>query len=242
MTQAGEVAADRRVSGRGGLEMPALGLGTFRMGENRARRREEVEALKLGLDLGMSLIDTAEMYGHGGAEEVVAEAVRDRREDVFLVTKVLPQNASRKGTVRAAEASLKRLSTEWIDLYLLHWEGRHPIEETLEAFGELREAGKIRHFGVSNLTVRALEAAERHPLGREIAANQIKYHLGQRGIERDLLSWCEKSAVAIMAYSPPKLAPCLRSEPFPSVPKVGLRRTAGYPESLDGLTGNKPSR
>ncbi len=192
----------RRVRSRGGMELPALGQGTWMMGESRARRAREVAALRLGLDLGMTLIDTAEMYADGGAERVVAEAIAGRRDEVFLVSKVLPQNASRLGTPRAAEASLRRLGTDRLDLYLLHWAGPHPLGDTLEAFERLREKGKIRFYGVSNFDLHELEAAERLPGGAGVQANQVLYNLGRRGIERGVLPCCRKREVAVMAYSP----------------------------------------
>ena len=197
-----EVALIRKIAARGGAEMPVLGLGTWTMGEEKSRRKQEVAALRLGFDLGMTLVDTAEMYADGGAEDVVAEAVRGRRDEVFIVTKVLPENASRTGTVAAAERSLRRLGTDHIDLYLLHWKGPHPVEETLAAFDRLFQEQKIRHYGVSNFYVADMEAAERHPLGRNIAVNQVKYNLRQRGVEGDLLPWCIERQVAVMAYSP----------------------------------------
>jgi diketogulonate reductase-like aldo/keto reductase len=198
----GKGAPIRRIKTRGGAELPALGLGTYRMGEDRADRAKEVAALKLGLDLGMALIDTAEMYGSGGAEEVTGEAVKGRRDDVFIVTKVLPHNASRRGTIEAAERSLRRLGTDWIDLYLLHWQGSHPLQETLDAFQQLVHEQKIVHYGVSNLDVRAMEKAESLGGGSDIIANQVLYHLNQRGIEWDLLPWCSERQIAVMAYSP----------------------------------------
>lgn len=191
-----------RVVTRDGATMPALGQGTWRMGERLRTRREEADALRLGFDLGMTLVDTAEMYADGGAEEVVADAISGRREKVFVVTKVLPDNATRAGTVEAAERSLRRLRTSWIDLYLLHWPGRHPLEGTLEAFERLREAGKVRHYGLSNFDLHEMEAAERMPGGRGIVANQVLYNLGRRGIERRLLPWCSERGIAVMAYSP----------------------------------------
>ena len=191
----------RIVRARDGVAMPALGLGTWRMGESRWRRREEVAALRLGLDLGMTLIDTAELYGNGGAEKVVGEAIKGRRDEVFLITKVLPSNASRDGTIKAAERSLRRLGIDRIDLYLLHWIGSYPIAETLEAFARLKDDGKVRHYGVSNFYVANLEECERHPAGRTVSANQVKYSLMQRGIERDLLAWCAAREVAVMGYS-----------------------------------------
>jgi diketogulonate reductase-like aldo/keto reductase len=148
------------------------------------------------------LIDTAEMYGDGGAEEVVAEAIRGRREDVTLVSKVLPENASRQGTITAAERSLKRLGTDRIDLYLLHWPGSHPLGETYAAFEELAEQGKIRHYGVSNFDVDDLERSEALPCGRNVAVNQVLYNLMRRGIETGVLPWCRRRGVLVMAYSP----------------------------------------
>lgn len=187
---------------RTGAVLPVLGQGTWRMGESPARRKDEVAALRLGLELGMNLIDTAEMYANGGAERVVAEAIADCRERVFVVSKVLPQNASRQGTVAACERSLKRLGTEYIDLYLLHWPGEHPLAETLEAFEQLKQAGKVRHYGVSNLDIDAMRDAESLALGRHIAANQVIYNLQRRGIERNVLPHCAEHQIALMAYSP----------------------------------------
>jgi diketogulonate reductase-like aldo/keto reductase len=190
------------LTGRSGLALPRLGLGTWRMGEDPARRRDEVAALRLGLDLGVRLIDTAEMYADGEAERIVAEAVRDRRDDVVLVSKVLPQNASRRGTVSAAEHSLARLGTDRIDLYLLHWSGDHPLEETYAAFLQLVDEGKILHYGVSNLDVEELECSEALPGGAAVAANQVLYNLLRRGVEHRLLPWCRHRRVTVMAYSP----------------------------------------
>jgi diketogulonate reductase-like aldo/keto reductase len=172
------------------------------MGENVAARGEEVAALKLGLDLGLHLIDTAEMYADGGAEHVVADAMAGRRDEVVLVSKVLPHNASYSGTLAACERSLSRLRTEWIDLYLLHWPGEHPLEETLRAFVHLVEQGKIRHYGLSNFDLEELQRAELLPGGAGVAADQVLYNLGRRGIERKLIPWCASRHVAIMAYSP----------------------------------------
>ncbi len=197
-----EVAPIRKIRARGGVGTPALDLGTRTMGVKGSRRKQEIAALRLGFDLGMTMVDAAEMYADGGAEEVVAEAVRGRRDEVFIVTKVLPENASYEGTIKAAERSLHRLGTDRIDLYLLHWKGLHPVEQTLEAFERLVQEQKIRHYGVSNFYVADLEAAERHPLGPAIAANQVKYNLTQRGIEGDLLPWCVERQVVVMAYSP----------------------------------------
>ena len=192
----------RTVTTRSGARMPVFGLGTWRMGESGRLRQAEVEALRLGLELGVRLIDTAEMYGSGEAERIVADALEGRRQEVFLVSKVLPDNASRSGTLAAAERSLKRLRTDHIDLYLLHWEGPHPIEETLEAFVRLREQGKIRDYGVSNFDVSAMEAAERAAGGEAIAANQVLYNLERRALEWNLLPWCQRRGIVVMAYSP----------------------------------------
>ncbi|WP_341704743.1 aldo/keto reductase [Ferrovibrio sp.] len=185
-----------------GEAVPALGLGTWNMGESRARHDAEVAALRLGLDLGLTLIDTAEMYGSGGAERVVAEAIAGRRDSVFLVSKVLPQNASRKGTLTACERSLKRLHTDRIDLYLLHWRGSYPLADTVAAFEELQRAGKIRHWGVSNLDSDDMDELGRVPGGGACAANQVLHNLSRRGIEHDLLPRCQRTGLPVMAYSP----------------------------------------
>jgi len=187
---------------RTGAVVPNLGLGTWRMGENAPARADEIGALRLGLELGMTLIDTAEMYGNGGAEEVVAEAIAGRRDEVFLVTKVLPHNASYTGTIAACERSLRRLGTDRIDLYLLHWPGEHPLDETLRAFLELRRAGKILHYGLSNFDLDELKASEAQLGGPGVATNQVLYNLQRRGIERQLLPWCASRGITIMAYSP----------------------------------------
>lgn len=185
-----------------GDEVPVLGLGTWGMGEARRRRGDEVKALRLGLDLGMTLIDTAEMYGEGGAEEVVGEAIAGRRDEVFLVSKVYPHNATRQGTVAACERSLKRLGTDRLDLYLLHWRGAVPLAETLAGFAALKHAGKIRHYGVSNFDVADMEELWSLPGGADAAANQVLYNLTRRGIEWALMPWCRERRVPIMAYSP----------------------------------------
>lgn len=182
--------------------MPVMGLGTWKMGEQAWEREGEVAALRLGLELGMSLVDTAEMYASGGAEEIVGEAIQGRRDQVFLVSKVLPGNASRRGTVEAAERSLRRLRTDRLDLYLLHWEGPHPLEETLEAFVRLVHQGKIRRYGVSNVDRPTLDAARGMPGGNGIAADQVLYNLGRRGIEHDLIPTCRARGIVVMAYSP----------------------------------------
>ena len=182
--------------------MPRLGQGTWRMGEGAAPRKQEADALRLGLDLGMTLIDTAEMYGDGAAEEVVADAIAGQRDRVFLVSKVYPHNASRTGTPAACERSLRRLRTDCLDLYLLHWRGQHPVAETVAAFEALREAGKIRRWGVSNFDARDMEGLPPASQHSGCAANQVLYNPGARGIEFDLLPWCQAHGVPVMAYSP----------------------------------------
>ncbi|MBP0443436.1 aldo/keto reductase [Roseomonas sp. SSH11] len=183
-----------------GTRVPVLGQGTWHMGERGADRRAEAEALRLGLDLGLTLIDTAEMYADGGAEEVVREAIAGRRGEVFLVSKVYPQNASRARMARSCEASLRRMGVESIDLYLLHWRGGVPLAETVEAFGRLVEAGKIRRWGVSNLDVDDLE--ELGAALPDCQTDQVLYNLEARGPEHDLLPFCADHRMPVMAYSP----------------------------------------
>ncbi|GLQ80193.1 hypothetical protein GCM10007881_37120 [Mesorhizobium huakuii] len=185
-----------------GEAIQVLGQGTWKMGEDRRRRADEVNALKLGLDLGITLIDTAEMYASGGAEEVVAEAIAGRRAEVFVVSKVLPSNASRAGVQRACENSLKRLRTDRIDLYLLHWPGSVPLAETVEAFEALKKAGKIRHWGVSNFDTEDMEDLAGLPGGGNVQTNQVLYNLVRRGPEFDLAPWSRKRGIPLMAYSP----------------------------------------
>ena len=185
-----------------GRRIPILGQGTWGMGESRSRRNSEIAALRLGLDLGMTLIDTAEMYGEGGAEEVVGEATANRRAEVFLVSKVYPHNATRTGAVEACERSLRRLKTDSLDLYLLHWRGTVPLVETLAAFQALRESGKIRDYGVSNFDAPDMEEAALLPGGDEIVTDQVLYNPANRGIEWDLLPWCRERGIVVMAYSP----------------------------------------
>ena len=189
--------------------MPVLGLGTWRMGEVAGRRAAEVAAVREAIGLGYRLIDTAEMYGEGGAETVVGQAIGEalrtgdvRREDLFVVSKVYPHNASRRGTRDACERSLKRLGFDAIDLYLLHWRGKVPLEETLEAFVRLREQGKIRDFGVSNFDLDDMLEAAALPGGELVATDQVLYNLSQRGIEWELLPWCRERRIPLMAYSP----------------------------------------
>ncbi|MFA7415093.1 MAG: aldo/keto reductase [Rhizobium sp.] len=185
-----------------GIVVPALGLGTWQMGEAKARANDEIDSLRLGLDLGMTLIDTAEMYGEGGAELVVGKALEDRRDEAFLVSKVYPWNAGRIGTITACEASLKRLGTDRIDLYLLHWRGEHLLADTVAAFEELRAAGKIGAWGVSNFDVEDMQELYAIRDGTNCAVNQVLYNLSRRGIEYDLLPWCQTHGVTVMAYSP----------------------------------------
>jgi diketogulonate reductase-like aldo/keto reductase len=192
----------RTVALPGGETVSAVGQGTWYMGERRGDAAKEAEALRLGIDLGMTLIDTAEMYAVGGAEQVVAEAVSGIRDQVFIVSKVLPQNASRSGTPAACERSLKRLKTDRIDLYLLHWRGGHPLAETVAAFEALKAQGKIRHWGVSNLDTADMTELLGVPSGSGCAANQVLYHPDSRGIEFDLLPWCTEHGIPLMAYSP----------------------------------------
>jgi len=185
-----------------GTTMPVLGLGTWHMGERHRERWREIEALKLGIELGMSLIDTAEMYGDGGAEEVVAQAIAGQRDKVFLVSKVYPHNASRRGTMIACDNSLAHLATDHLDLYLLHWRGNIPLAETVAGFEALRAAGKIRAWGVSNFDRADMEELLALPGGEHCAVNQVLYNLNRRGIEWDLLPLCLAHGIAIMAYSP----------------------------------------
>ncbi|MDT8894325.1 aldo/keto reductase [Halomonas sp. I1] len=184
------------------IELPAIGQGTWFMGEGLAPRADEVRALQQGLDLGQTLIDTAEMYGDGGAEEVVGEALHGRRDDAFLVSKVYPWNAGRDSAIAACERSLQRLGTDYLDLYLLHWPGGIPLDETLDAFERLREAGKIRRFGVSNFDIDDMQALSATPGGSDCAINQVLYHLGSRGIEHSLRPWQRDHGMPLMAYCP----------------------------------------
>ncbi len=184
----------RTIALPGGERIPALGIGTWNMGDHRQTRAGEVAALQLAVDLGMTVVDTAEMYGNGAAESLVAEALGDRRERIFLVSKVLPQHATRRGTISACEASLRRLNTDRLDLYLLHWRGGVPLEDTLDAFTTLKRDGKIRHWGVSNLDTDDMnELAALGPHGGTPAVNQVLYNLMRRGIEFDLLPWCARA-------------------------------------------------
>ena len=202
-----------------GEAVQVLGQGTWKMGEDSRRRSDEVAALKLGLDLGMTLIDTAEMYASGGAEEVVAEAIAGRRDDLFLVSKVLPSNASRTGVPAACEKSLKRLRTDRIDLYLLHWPGSVPLGETVEAFEALKKAGKIRHWGVSNFDTDEMEELTALPAGGNVQTNQVLYNLSRRGPEFDLAPWSRKLGIPLMAYSPVEQGALARSARLEAIAK-----------------------
>lgn len=185
-----------------GETVPALGIGTWYLGDNARLRADELATIRFALDSGIRLIDTAEMYGEGAAEELVGEAVAGRRSDAFIVSKVYPHNASRRGAVAACERSLKRLGTDHLDLYLLHWRGSVPFEETLEAFTRLQADGKIRHFGVSNLDPDDMQEWYAAAGGEACATNQVLYNLGRRGIELDLLPWLREHNIPLMAYSP----------------------------------------
>lgn len=193
---------DRTVTLSNGTTMPALGLGTWGWGEKSEHRDDEIRAVNTALDLGMRLVDTAEMYGDGASEELVGEALSTRRDEAFVVTKVLPHNASRQGTIEACRRSLRRLGTDRIDLFLLHWPGPHPLVDTVEAFGHLVDVGDIRHWGVSNFDVSDLTELRETPDGRGVATNQVLYNLARRGIEYDLLPWCARQGLPVMAYSP----------------------------------------
>ena len=192
----------RQVALKNGTRVPALGLGTWKMGEDVRQRAQEVRALQTGLDLGATLIDTAEMYASGRAEEITAAAIKGRRDSVYIVSKVLPQNSSRAGVVKACEASLKRLKTDRIDLYLLHWRGSVPFAETMAGFDDLKQSGKIVSFGVSNLDPKELQEWLAVSRADKTVANQVLYNIGERGIDFDLLPWCLERKIAIMAYCP----------------------------------------
>jgi diketogulonate reductase-like aldo/keto reductase len=192
----------RKTFGWTGVEVPVIGQGTWMIEGGREAERRAVEALRAGLDLGMTHIDTAEMYGNGRGEELAGEAIRGRRHEVFLVSKVLPSNASYEGTLRACERSLRRLATDYLDLYLLHWRGARPIEETMRAMEALVAAGKIRFLGVSNVDVEDVQEAQAALAKERLAANQVLYHLGDRGAERRLIPYCAGQEIAVVGYSP----------------------------------------
>lgn len=185
-----------------GEPVAALGQGTWRIGDDPARRQEEIDCLRRGIDLGLTLIDTAEMYGEGRSEALVGEAIEGRRDEVFIVSKVYPHNASRRSMQRSCDNSLRRLRIEAIDLYLLHWQGDVPLGETVEAFEALRRAGKIRHWGVSNLDTGLMHELDDVPAGAAVQTDQVLYNLGRRGIEWDLLPWLRERRIPVMAYSP----------------------------------------
>ncbi|PSK90467.1 diketogulonate reductase-like aldo/keto reductase [Murinocardiopsis flavida] len=194
---------DSRTIGFGaGITVPVIGQGTWRMGEDPAGRDAEVRALRTGLDLGMTLIDTAEMYGEGGAERIVGAAIAGRRDDAVVVSKVYPHNAGARSAPAACERSLDRLGTDYIDLYLLHWRGSVPLAETVEAMRGLVAAGKIRAWGVSNFDAADMAELWRLPGGTECATDQVLYHAGSRGVDRGLLPWCRDHGVPAMAYCP----------------------------------------
>ena len=190
----------KRGFGPTGVAVPVIGQGTWYF--ERGPRAAALAALRRGLDLGLCHIDTAELYGSGVAEEIVGEAIAGRRDEAFLVSKVMPQNASRAGTIAACEASLKRLKTDRLDCYLLHWRGRHALEDTVAAFEALKADGKILSWGLSNFDENHLEAARRIAGDGRIACNQVLYHLEERGIEHAVIPWCTAHGVAVVAYSP----------------------------------------
>lgn len=205
---------------RNNVTVPALGLGTWKMGEDKRRAAQEVEALRKGVDLGMTLLDTAEMYGEGGAELIVGEAIAGRRDEVYLVSKVYPWNASREGTLAACQRSLERLRTDHLDLYLLHWRGEHPLAETVAAFEELRQHGKIGAWGVSNFDLADMQQLMAVPGGENCVANQVLYNLTRRGVEYDLLPWCQERGIAVMAYSPIEQGQLIRNETLIQIAKA----------------------
>jgi diketogulonate reductase-like aldo/keto reductase len=216
----------RKAAFPGGEEVPVLGQGTWRMGEDPDKRRTEISALRTGLELGMTLIDTAEMYADGGAERVVGEAIAGRRDDVFLVTKFYPQNATRERMRAACERSLRRLGTDRIDLYLLHWRGDVPLRETLDGLEDLMEQGKVRYAGVSNFDVDDLEELTRLKDGlRRIVTDQILYNLVRRGAEFDLLPWCRQRKRPVIAYSPLEEG-LLSHKAHPALGEVAARHDA----------------
>jgi len=185
-----------------GRDIPALGIGTWNMGESHAEEAQEVASIRKAVELGMTVVDTAEMYADGRSEEIVGKAIADLRDEVFLVSKVYPFNASATGTIEACERSLKRLGVDHLDLYLLHWRGSHPLEETVAAFEKLKQSGKIRDWGVSNFDTDDMEELFEVENGRNCAVNQVLYNLSRRGVEYDLLPWCQEKSLPLMAYSP----------------------------------------
>jgi len=203
-----------------GERVPALGQGTWNIGDSRTTSATEIATLRRGIDLGLTLIDTAEMYGDGRSEQLIAEAIAGRRDEVFIVSKVLPNNASRRGTAAACERSLKNLNTDRIDLYLLHWRGSVPFDETLEALTALQRAGKIRHYGVSNLDLAEMKEWWRATGGEATVTNQLLYNLSRRGIEWDLLPWLRERRVPVMAYSPLEQARLFKNAKFAALAKA----------------------
>jgi diketogulonate reductase-like aldo/keto reductase len=194
-----------------------LGQGTWTMGENARWRKDEIASLRLGIELGITLIDTAEMYSDGGAEKIVAQAITGRRNEVFLVSKVLPEHATRRGTIAACERSLRRLKTDRLDLYLLHWREAIPLSETLEAFDKLLRAGKIRYWGVSNFDLTDMQELTGSPVGAGVAANEVMYSVKRRGIEYALMPWCRRRKITIIAYSPLDQGKLVRSRTLKDV-------------------------
>jgi len=213
----------KTVSFPNGQAVPALGIGTWKMGEDARRKESEIASLRQAMELGMTLIDTAEMYGEGGAEKVVGEAIRGKRDGVFLVSKVYPHNAGRRSAMDACERSLRRLGVESIDLYLLHWRGSIPLAETFDAFSQLVEDGKIGAFGVSNFDTDDMDEAWEIPAGRNVVTNQILYNVIRRGVEHALLPWCRERGVPIMAYSPVEQGKLLRDR---KLAEIARRRNA----------------
>ena len=211
-----------RPFGHTGVEVSVVGQGTWRMGERRGDEQSEVAALRLGIELGMTHVDTAEMYGDGGAECVVGQAIRGRRDAVFVATKISPSNASYEGTIAACEASLERLGTDHVDLYLLHWwSGRHPITETMRAMCELVRRGLTRFVGVSNFDVDQMKQAKAALGEVPLACNQVLYHLNDRGIEKDVLPWCRRQRVAVVGYTPLARGGYMQN---PAVAEIARRR------------------
>lgn len=212
-----------------GEAVPVFGQGSWTLAGRRPRRDGEIAALRLGLDLGMSLIDTAEMYGDGASEELIGEAIAGRRDEVFLVTKVYPHNAGRTSAIEACERSLKRLATDRIDLYLLHWRGAIPLAETVAAFERLRREGKIRHWGVSNFDLDDMQDLMAVEGGSNVAANQVLYNCRQRGIEFDLIGWHAARSIPVMAYSPIEQGRLLR---HPALVEVAGRHGDATPAQV----------
>ncbi|WP_434778052.1 aldo/keto reductase [Neisseria sp. Ec49-e6-T10] len=208
-----------------GTTVPAIGQGTWFMGENPALAKQEIASLRLGVELGMTLIDTAEMYGSGGAELLLGEALQGIREQVFLVSKVYPHNADQKNAIKACETSLKRLKTDYLDLYLLHWRGNVPLEETAYVMEQLVQQGKIKRWGVSNLDTDDMQELWQEPYGKNCTVNQVLYHLGSRGIEYDLLPWCREHHLPIMAYCPIAQGGSLRRELMINKTVMALAKT-----------------